>query len=198
MIIVDVETSGPSKTLCSIVSIGAIDFESLKTYYDENKVFDGALIKQEALDLNGFTREQITNSNKISLEQNVSNFIQWANQFEDKTLAGQHIGAYDSDMLKISAERYNLKWLFGYGTVDLHSLVFGHQLRSGLKPSMHSGRAAIRSEEISTYVGIPQEPKPHNALKGAVFEAEAFSRLIYGRNLLQEFSSFEIPKYLVK
>ena len=47
------------------------------------------------------------------------------------------------------------------------------------------------------YVGLPEEPKPHKGINGAKFEAEAMSRLIYGRGLLKEFDCFEIPKELV-
>jgi len=43
------------------------------------------------------------------------------------------------------------------------------------------------------YVGIPAEPKPHNALRGAKWEAEVFMRLLYNKNLFPEFKEFEIP-----
>ena len=48
------------------------------------------------------------------------------------------------------------------------------------------------------YVGLPPEPKPHHALTGAKVEAEALSRLLFGKILLKEFAHYEIPKYLKK
>ena len=42
-------------------------------------------------------------------------------------------------------------------------------------------------------VVIPEEPKPHNALTGALSHAEVIARLLYGRKLLPEFKEFEIP-----
>ncbi len=195
MIIVDVETTGIDTDRCSIVSIGAIDFASLETFYQENRMFRNALIEQEALDLNGFTRKEIRDSKKPSLERNVMDFLMWIDNFEDKTLAGQNVH-YDSRILKVSAERYNLPWVSGYGIVDLHSLTVGHQLRRGLNPIMHDNRAALRGDEIYNYVGMNNEPKPHNALKGVLYEAEAFSRIIYGKNLLPQFKDLSIPDYL--
>ncbi len=37
---------------------------------------------------------------------------------------------------------------------------------------------------------------PHNALTDAKLTAECFSRIVYGKNLLEEFKKFPIPEYL--
>jgi len=52
-------------------------------------------------------------------------------------------------------------------------------------------------DEIAKYAGLKEEPRPHNALTGAKFEAEAFSRIVYGKPLLPEFKNYEVPKYLL-
>jgi hypothetical protein len=46
------------------------------------------------------------------------------------------------------------------------------------------------------YVGLPSEPKPHRAINGARFEAEALSRLLFGRVMFDEFYNHAIPDYL--
>ncbi|GIU68698.1 MAG: hypothetical protein KatS3mg001_548 [Candidatus Pacearchaeota archaeon] len=51
-------------------------------------------------------------------------------------------------------------------------------------------------DEILKYVGLSSEPKPHNALMGAKLSSEAFSRIIYGKNLLKEFEEYSLPFYL--
>jgi hypothetical protein len=38
------------------------------------------------------------------------------------------------------------------------------------------------------------EPRPHNALNWAKYEAEAFSRYFYGKKLLPEFEKYDIPE----
>ena len=46
------------------------------------------------------------------------------------------------------------------------------------------------------YVGIPDEPEPHNALTGALSHAEVISRLLYSKSLLPEFTNFPVPNTL--
>lgn len=45
------------------------------------------------------------------------------------------------------------------------------------------------------YVGLPSEPKPHTGINGATYEAEAFSRLIFGKLLFNDFKVFNIPNH---
>jgi len=46
---------------------------------------------------------------------------------------------------------------------------------------------------VLNYVGIPDEPQPHNALTGALSHAEVISRLLYDQELLEDFKMFPIP-----
>jgi len=50
--------------------------------------------------------------------------------------------------------------------------------------------------KILEFVGLRDERKFHNALEDCKLEAECFSRIIYGKNLLLEYSDFLIPGYL--
>ena len=43
------------------------------------------------------------------------------------------------------------------------------------------------------YCGIPEEPRPHNALTGAKCNAEVISRLLHDKKLLPEFEQYGIP-----
>ncbi len=201
MIVVDVETTGVDFLKNSIVSIGALDFSKPENqFYEECRIWEGAEINEEALKINGFSREQIINPEKISLEETVKKFIDWAKNIEDKTFAGEN-PVFDYIFLRTSAQKYNLPWNFGRteGTgrsVDLHSLCYSNYLKRKLIPPMKNGRTDLNTNKILQYVGLPEEPNPHNALTGAKMEAEAFSRLIYGRGLLKEFGKFQIPDYL--
>ena len=105
---------------------------------------------------------------------------------------------FDRDFLMDSCGRAGINWPLGYRTVDLHTSVYLHHLKRGIEIPLRKGRTGIDSEKSFVYVGLLPEPKPHNALTGAKMEAEAFSRLIYGRNLLKEFEKYSIPKYLKK
>jgi len=208
MIVVDVETTGLYPKENSIVSIGALDFSNPENqFYEECRIWEGAKIDPVALEINGFTLEQITDPNKQSLEVLMKNFILWRLNIKDRTFSG-HNAWFDRDFLIDSAERcslhpytgkgYSLEKGFGKRYVDLHSQTYTHYLSRGLKPPLKNRRTDIALDVALDYVGLPKESKPHNALAGAKMEAEAFSRLIYGKSLLKEFSQYAIPDYLLK
>jgi DNA polymerase-3 subunit epsilon len=197
MIVVDVETTGVDSKINSIVSIGAVDFSNpSNTFYQENRIWFGAEVNPKALEINGFTEEQLIDRSKKTLKETVSDFIEWSKSVEDITLAGENVGRFDALFLKNSADRYGIEFPFGVSSVDLHALSYSHHLKYGIKIPLNKNRTDISSDTTLVYVGLPTEPKPHNALTGAKMEAEAFSRLIYGRCLFEEFRSYEIPKFL--
>lgn len=196
MIILDVETTGLYPEKNSIVSIGAVDFESRSTFYEECRIWDGAEIDQKALEVNGFTEEQIKDSSKKSLEEAVKEFLDWTKPCEDKTLAGEN-PSFDRDFLMSSAKRANLNYIFGIRTIDLHSICYKDHLKKGFKIPLQKERSAISLDKTLEYVGLTQEPKPHNALNGAMLEAEAFSRLIYGKPFFEVFENYPIPSHLL-
>jgi DNA polymerase III epsilon subunit-like protein len=195
MIVVDVETTGLDPKRHSIVSIGAIDFfNPANQFYQECRIFEGAEITPEALAINGFSEEEIKNPNKKTLEEIVKDFFKLAESLEDRTIAGEN-PEFDKGFLKASAERCGIEWRFGSRTVDLHAVAYAHQLKRGFTPALKNGKSDQNLDKTLCYVGLPEEPKPHNGLVGAKMEAEAFSRLIYGKSLLKEFEKFPIPDY---
>lgn len=198
MIVVDVETTGLSSEKNSIVSIGAVDFVNPENqFYEECRVWDGAEIDDFALKVNGFTEEQVKDMDKKSLKDLISEFLVWTEKFTDKTIAGEN-PSFDTGFLEDSAKRYDLNWPFGYRIVDLHTLSYSHYLSRLLQPPTKKNKSDLSLNKTLVYVGLPEEPNPHNALTGAKMEAEAFSRIIYGKNLLKEFEKYEMPVYLKK
>ncbi len=196
MIVVDVETTGVDSKKNSIVSIGAIDFSNPQNqFYQECRVWEGAEITQQALYINGFTKEQITDQNKMSLEEAVKKFIVWMGNIAEQTLAGEN-PSFDRDFLRNSIEKYKINYRIGHRTIDLHSICYQHHLKKEFRPPIRDSRTDLNLDGILKYSGLPEEPKPHHALTGAKMEAEAFSRLIYGKNLLPEFEKYSVPDYL--
>ena len=193
---VDVETTGVDAKKNSIISIGAVDFSNPQNqFYKECRIWEGAEITQQALYINGFTKEQITDQNKISLEEAVKSFINWAGNIAEQTLAGEN-PSFDRDFLRDSIEKYKINYLIGHRTIDLHSICYHHYLKKEFRPPIRDSRTDLNLDGILKYSGLPEEPKPHHALTGAKMEAEAFSRLIYGKNLLPEFEKYSVPDYL--
>jgi DNA polymerase III epsilon subunit-like protein len=146
------------------------------------------------MEVNGFSIEQVTDANKSSLEHVISEFIGWCKPVTDRTLGG-HNTSFDRDFLQASVERFNLAHRFGNRVLDLHSFCWMHMARCGQTQPTRGGRSDLGSDAILRYTGLPDEPEPHNGLVGAKMEAEAFSRLAYGRLLLDEYKQYPIPAY---
>lgn len=194
MLVVDVEASGTEPRVHSIVSVGALDLaQPSNRFYEECRVWDGADIMDEALKVNGFTKEQITDDQKQSEADVIHNFLLWSDGLKERTLAGQNV-SFDRDFLKAAAERAgHTDWPFAFRTIDTHTLCYMHMVGKGLQPPVFHRRSALDLDAVLNYCGIPEEPTPHNALTGALSHAEVISRLLYGRKLLPEFEQFAIP-----
>ncbi|MDD4988937.1 MAG: 3'-5' exonuclease [Candidatus Pacebacteria bacterium] len=193
MIVVDIETSGVDPIKNSILSIGAIDFlDSKRTFYEECRTFEGAHISEESLAINGYTKEEAGDSKKQSDKEILEHFLAWALLSKDHTLAGQN-PSFDRDFLRYTAERYHLNWPLTHRTIDLHSICYFHMKRQGIEPPFEKNRSALNLDAILTYLGLPEESKPHIAINGARLEAECFSRLFYEKSFFPEYKNFKIP-----
>ena len=198
MIVVDVESTGVDPRLCSLLSVGAIDFDAPKNqFYMECRAFEGAHVEREALEVNGFSNIAIHDPGKASDREVVRAFLDWLKSCREWTLAGQN-PSFDRDFLQETAHRYHLNWPLAHRTVDLHSIAYAEFLRIGKAIPRKSNHSAINLEAILAHVGLPARVGKHNALEDAKLEAEALSRLIWGRNPQSEYASINparpIPK----
>ena len=194
MLIVDVEASGTDEYKHSIVSVGALDLANpTNRFYEECRVWDGAHIMDEAMAVNGFKKEEVLDPKKQSEADLIHRFLHWSDGLEERTLAGQNV-SFDRDFLKAAAERAgHTEWPFAFRTIDTHTLAYMHMVERGIQPPVSQRRSALNLDAVLNYCGIPEEPRPHNALTGALSHAEVIARLLYGRKLLPEFMQFEIP-----
>jgi DNA polymerase III epsilon subunit-like protein len=195
MIALDIEATGVDAHKNSILSIGAIDFDDpTNQFYDECRAWDGAHINEEALEVNGFSREEATDPSKKTEAELVRNFIAWATDRRDWTIVGQN-PSFDRNYVFAACERARIDFPFAHRTLDTHSMCYIHMIEHGVTPPFDAlkHRTALNLDAALNYVGIPEEPKPHNALTGAMCHAEVASRLLYGRNLLPEFEVYPIP-----
>lgn len=192
MIVADIEASGLDHHKHSLLSIGAVDLKNPeRQFYGECRMWDGATIMPDSLAVNGFTEEECHDPHKHSIEELMQNFLHWVEQCEDKTLAGQNV-SFDRDFLNSSFSRARLGWNFSYRTLDLHSMAYMDMIKRGIAVPTKNDRAELSSDAIFNYVGLPSEPKPHHGLMGAKLEAEAFSRILYGKNIFPEFSIYPL------
>ncbi|GAB4147672.1 MAG: hypothetical protein OHK0017_09620 [Patescibacteria group bacterium] len=198
MVVVDVETSGLSPYKHSILSIGAVDFANpTNQFYGECQIFPGSEVDFGALKVNGFKQSELNDPLKQSLGELVYNYIGWLGKLEDITIAGQN-PTFDRDFLQQSARKCKISYEFGKRTVDLHALAFAKRLELGFPPILKNNSTNLYSDVIMNFVGLPAEPRPHIGINGARYELEAFYRLIYGKNALEEFTQYKVPEYLLK
>lgn len=195
MLVLDIEASGTEYDKHSIVSLGALDFDNPDNrFYAECKVWDDAHIDDDALEVNGFSKEEILDENKMTEAELIRNFLQWSESVGDRTFAGQNV-SFDRDFVKAACKRAKFNYEFAYRTIDSHSLCWMHIVKRGEEPPVDQEhkRSALNLDAVLNYTGIPEEPKPHNALTGAISHAEVISRLLYDKKLLPEFEQFDIP-----
>jgi len=195
MLVIDTECSGLRPERHSVLSIGALDFRNPENrFYGECYVWDGAHIMDEALAVNGFTKEQALDTSKQSEAELLASFLDWSLDLPERTLTGQNV-SYDRNMLMAAAERAKLNWNLAYRTIDVHTLCWMHIIKSsGVPPvDLEHKRSQLNSKTILNYCGLPKEVDPHNALTGALWHAEVTSRLLYDKKLLPEFEQYEIP-----
>lgn len=188
--------TGLEPTLHSIVSVGAIDLlHPERQLYEECHAWDGAKIEPDALAVNGFTREQVADPAKQTEGELVHKFIAFAEGMDDTTLAGQNVFT-DLYFLQAAAKRAgHTAWPFAHRIIDIHTLCWEHMIKRGLTPPLDAEKrhSKLNLEAVARYCGMPEEPKPHNALTGAKYSAEVISRLLYDKKLLPEFEQYEIP-----
>jgi DNA polymerase III epsilon subunit-like protein len=196
MIALDCEMTGLEPNLHSIVSIGAIDMDNPgRQLYLECRAWDGAKIEDEALAVNGFSREQVLDPSKMTEGEAVRKLIEFAQGVADITIAGQNVFT-DQYFLQAAAKRAgHTEWPFAHRIIDIHTLCYEHMVKRGVTPPFNAEKrhTALNLDAVLHYCGIPEEPQPHNALTGAKCNAEVIARLLYGKKLLPEFDQYPIP-----
>jgi len=195
VIVLDVESTGLNPETGSILSLGALDLdEPTNQFYDECRIWDGAHVDDDALKINGFSKEEITDLAKKSEAELVAAFIAWAtDRPKRRILAAQNV-SFDLEFVQAACARAGIECPFGKRTLDTHTLVWVHMTERGLEPPLNANKhSAINLDFALNYCGIPEEPKPHNALTGALCHAEVIARIAYNRSIVPEFASYPIP-----
>jgi DNA polymerase III epsilon subunit-like protein len=195
MIVIDVESSGTNYEKHSILSLGALDFDHPDNqFYEECRIWEGARIMDEALEINGITAEEAMSVNKQTEAELIRKFLKWAEPIRDHTFAGQNV-SFDRDFIKAACDRADLNYPFAHRTIDTHTLCYMHMVKRGLTPPFdeEKRRTALNLDAVLNYCGIPDEPMPHNALTGAQSHAEVTARLLFDKPLLPAFGEYPIP-----
>jgi DNA polymerase III epsilon subunit-like protein len=205
MIVVDLEMSGMNIAKCGIWQIGAIDTDNPKSVFLEEARVDEAyeflLGDTNTQKLFGKTEAELRDKSKQSEKELLQHFFRWCEKSKFKNAVG-HCVHYDFAFLQQKAFKYGLEFPLSHRIFDTHSIASmkyfelnGKFLMKKDKPGMISDMGLKNVLEL---VGMKDERLVHNALGDAKLTAEAFYRLVYGKNLLKEYAEIKIPEYLIK
>ncbi len=200
MLVLDIETSGTDPQRHGILAIGAVDLtHPFNTFYGECRLWEEAHIMEEALAVNGFSREALFDASKPSEGSLLQAFFRWSETLADRTLAAHNV-AFDAAFLQAACRRVGIAYPFAHRTIDVHSVVFTHMQLAGYKPPFDPTHrhSALSLTAVRAYVGLPPEPTPHHALEGACGHAEVLSRIWHGTSLLPQFARCPVPPHCVR
>lgn len=195
MIVLDIETTGLDPAKHGIVSVGAVEFEAPDNqFYEECRVSEDVPIEQEAVDVNGFSREAMRDPSKQTVGSLLEDLLEWIQTCEEWTIAGHNVHC-DIEFIDRAARKFDVEPL-GHGRggvfhdriIDTHSLVWMDLVQSGKGLPKDGKYSGVSSDFIFKYAGIDHERDAHNALEDAKLTAETISRLLYNKKLFDEFA----------
>lgn len=209
-IVVDIETSGLDLVKSGIWQIGAVDLNTMEEFLEEARIDEEDLIEEGALKVTGKTEEELRDKNKQSQKELIKKFMNWVGPRKMKNFVCHH-PHWDIGWIIVRLKKYCLDSKFDHKSFDTHTIAqvkffelngkfltkennnSNMSLRNVLKLcGIQDTRREMRKEEIFI------EGKPHNALEDAKLTAECFSRLVFGKNLFEEYAKFKIPQELRK
>ncbi len=195
--VMDIETTGLNPRKCAILSVGLVSYNGrLNEFYREYYPFDGAEVMEVGMKINGFDLNKMRRDPVNDPKNVVDDVKRFLKASRCNVTAGQN-PSFDRDFVNAYAERYGADFRLPIWMLDMHSVCMSYMLENGIKiPRKSDGGLCLSSDSILKFVGLGAEPKPHNALNGAKYEFEALCRLIYGKNMLLEFSDCPVPSEL--
>ena len=165
------------------------------------------MIEEGALRATGKTEAELRDSHKLPQKQLIENFFDWTKSVRIKNCICQNPN-FDWDFIVQKARKYGLKAPFHYRTFDLHSFAQARYIQLNGDFLFDGDHSKMDLPNILKFCGLDDKRikleegkivkvgRPHNALEDAKLTAEAFSRIVYGKSLLDEYSQYKLPEYL--
>lgn len=196
MIVLDIETSGFDYAKCGIWQIGAIDLENPgNVFFEECRIDDEDFIEEGALRFLEKTEEELRDKDKQSQKEMFERFFEWAKKVRISNLICQN-PQFDLAFILTKVYKYNLNMPLHHRAFDLHSIAHLKYFQIYNKFLIKDNHSDMGLTNTLEFCGMKDNRGIHNALEDAKLTAECFFRLVYGKNLFEEFREFEIPDYL--
>ena len=196
MIVLDIETSGLDFEKSGIWQIGAIELENPDNYFlEEGRIDDEDAINPDSLKVTGKSESELRDKNKQSQKELLQGFFNWASRIQIKDCICQN-PQFDWSFLNIKAAKYKLSFPFIHRAYDLHTIAQLKYFQLKSRFLIKKNISDMGLSKILIFVGMHDTRKEHNALDDVKLTAECFSRIVYGKNLIESYKQFEIPPYL--
>jgi len=196
-IVLDIETSGLDFLSLGIWQIGAIDLNTMEEFFEECRIDDEDVIGESALEITGKTEEELRDKNKQSQKELLEKFFRWVEDRKMKNFICQ-CPQFDVGWIYTKASKYKLKTPFHKRAFDLHSIAQTKFYELNKEFLIKENHSDMGLGQVLELCGMQDNRKAHNALEDAKLTAECFSRLMFGKNLFEEYAKFEIPQELRK
>lgn len=214
MILLDAEMSGTMPEKHGLWQIAAIDSDNPTNYFfEESRIDDDEICDQQALQIIGKSEEELRNKAKQSSKEMLTHFFEWTNSVKTKICVSQNIW-FDMQFITIKSRKNNVEIKIPYRTLDVHAIASlrYYQLNNYFPLTANKEKSDMDFSNVLKLCGMKdtrisidmktkkviREGTPHNAFEDAKMTAECFSRLVYGKELLNEFKNQPIPEYLKK
>lgn len=198
MIVVDIETSGIYPEKHGIWQIGALDlFNPENTFLEEARIDDEDEIAEGALKVTGKTESQLRDKTKHPQKKLLENFFDWTETIKMKNCLCQN-PQFDLGFMTYKARKYALKVPFHYRAFDLHSFASQRHYQFNRKFLLEQNHSGMGLSNTLKLCGLQDNREAHNALEDAKLTAECFSRIVFKKSLLPQYSKYKLPSYLAK
>lgn len=165
----DIETTGLFPRKHGIISIAATNLLDDEVFYEELQLEDGVEFDESALKVNGSNKEELLarkdNPSFLTLKDALVKFAEWARTKKLLVIVGKN-PKFDYDHLNKAWEWYfpGQKFPLTYRVINWADFALPLLLNEG-KMIPENG---FSSDELSLYLGVEKEPKPHIAINGAI------------------------------
>lgn len=164
----DIETTGLVPGKHGIVSIAAVNLINNDIFYEELQLEDGIEYDEFALNVNGFSKEQLLSRRDdqkfLTLQSALHKFEDYCSKHKQWVVVGKN-PKFDYNFIEYSWKKYiPRKFPLTYRVINWADMALPLLLLEGdIIP-----KNGISSDVISQLLGVEKEAKPHTALNGAI------------------------------
>jgi|ACXJ01.1.fsa_nt_gi DNA polymerase III epsilon subunit-like protein len=193
-VVFDCETTGLRPNENSIVALGAVDVATGDTFYEECRIPENSIVNQKALDVNGFTEEQIKDPSKETSEELYKHFIEFCKAHKTLFLAAYNAG-FDINFTHSIGKRLKMNGLppkaYDLMEIAMNEFINNDNIFPLVEKEKIPGKYPKLNETLG-YYGLPDERHPHNALTGAQLECEVYTLMKFKEHYLPEYKDVPI------